>query len=296
MAERLTAAQAQQSAARLDMNALLSLADQTAQQFYLRAPVTPGESEEGVYINPDGTRNDIYRTNYIWLYPTSADAAAGRARAVKVSRDEATARVIRAAAIMYAESGGDPLAVCYNITKPDGSKGCSKVPPDDGRGYDRGVWQWNSKAWPTITDVVAYDPVRATRIAYDVSKGFTQWQPWSKSRGMLGLGTDDKGQPTPLQLAYDANVSRTGYAIDKGLFGLPGEAAFYNSIGSMLDAAKQALAILASAAAWVAEPSNWLRILEVLGGAALVVLGATMVAKDLTPLGALTKVAGKVAG
>lgn len=97
-------------------------------------------------------------------------------------------RVIMAASIMMAESGGKTDARCYNYDGPNGPT-CSPTPLPAGtkgteRGIDRGLWQWNSKAWPDISDMAADEPETATDIAYRVSKGFTTWGPWRGSKGL----------------------------------------------------------------------------------------------------------------
>ena len=66
-------------------------------------------------------------------------------------------------AICQAESGRNPLAKHVNA---DGS-------------IDRGIWQINDKAHPDVSDATAYDPVLATKAALSISKGGTDYSPWS---------------------------------------------------------------------------------------------------------------------
>ena len=75
------------------------------------------------------------------------------------------------------------------------SHGISIVLRESGGGYpnarnwntngtvDRGLWQWNSGAWPAISAEMADDPARATAKAYQVSRGGTNWQAWKSSAG-----------------------------------------------------------------------------------------------------------------
>jgi hypothetical protein len=74
-------------------------------------------------------------------------------------------------ATVMAESGGDTDAL---NTNDDGSR-------------DRGIWQINDKAHPTVTDAMAADPFTATAYAYQLSKGGTSWGPWAvwKETGIL---------------------------------------------------------------------------------------------------------------
>lgn len=70
---------------------------------------------------------------------------------------------VRAFRIMWGESRGNPRAVNVNTS---GSK-------------DRGIWQWNNAAWPSIDDDTAFNPDAATLRAYQqTSTGRTGWRPW----------------------------------------------------------------------------------------------------------------------
>lgn len=66
-------------------------------------------------------------------------------------------------AIITAESGRDPNAKHVNT---DGS-------------IDRGIWQINDKAHPDVSDATAYDPILSTKAALSISKGGTDYGPWS---------------------------------------------------------------------------------------------------------------------
>lgn len=106
-----------------------------------------------------------------------------------ITQLELEARVLQAARIMMAESGGLPTAVCYNYQKPNGDRTCSGVPlppgtPGTERGVDRGLWQFNSVAFPKVNDMCAFEPECSTEAAYFASNGFTAWGPWSKSAGI----------------------------------------------------------------------------------------------------------------
>lgn len=121
---------------------------------------------------------------------------ADRSTAYRIPTSEYDRRVVQAAAIVMAESGGDTNAVCYNYNNPakvttqnPNGADCSPKPlpagtPGTQRGIDRGLWQWNTVAWPQITDLAAFDPSTSTEIAFTVSNAYTSFGPWSKSRGM----------------------------------------------------------------------------------------------------------------
>lgn len=138
----------------------------------------------------------------------SIDAPADPTKHVKIPTSEYDARVLRAASIVWAESGGKTDARCYNVNGPDGKPTCSPTPPAGPRGVDRGLWQWNSVAWPKIDDLAAFDPSTSTEIAYITSKGYTSFGPWSKSRGM-----DPNSAPS--KLIRDTYESMLGRAVEE---------------------------------------------------------------------------------
>lgn len=51
--------------------------------------------------------------------------------------------------------------------------------PLGGKGLDRGLWQINSHYHSEVSDAVAYDPAGAARETYRISKGGTDWSPWT---------------------------------------------------------------------------------------------------------------------
>lgn len=71
--------------------------------------------------------------------------------------------LVRAVAIVLAESGGDTLAVGVN---KDGTR-------------DRGLWQLNDKWNPTVTDADAFNADKSTEIAYGLATSGAKWGRWS---------------------------------------------------------------------------------------------------------------------
>lgn len=67
-----------------------------------------------------------------------------------------------AAAVAMAESGGDPRAL-------------NDSPP---RERSLGLWQINSLAHPGYTDDELYDPDTNAMVAFAISSGGRNWQPW----------------------------------------------------------------------------------------------------------------------
>lgn len=67
-----------------------------------------------------------------------------------------------AAAIAYAESGGVPNALASTS-----------------REYSVGLWQINTRAHPSYTREELSDPIKNAAAAFKISKGGTDWRPWS---------------------------------------------------------------------------------------------------------------------
>lgn len=181
-------------------------------------------------------------------------------------------RVVQAAAVIYAESGGNKGARCYNVTGPDGKATCSPTPPAGPRGVDRGLWQFNSKAWPQIPDDLADNPVVATDIAFIVTRQFTTWGPWAGSKGL------DRAGPKYQEVAkvfYD----RLGVAVPKGILGLPGEEQAYEAIQGLGSTLGKSLGGLSSLLAWLADAELWKRIGIGALGLLLVLLAAYLTLK-----------------
>lgn len=71
--------------------------------------------------------------------------------------------VVTAIAVVLAESGGNTMAKFVN---KDGS-------------IDRGLWQFNTRWHPEVTDAMAYDPAQASHAALSLSRGGRYWYSWS---------------------------------------------------------------------------------------------------------------------
>jgi uncharacterized membrane protein len=134
-----------------------------------------------------GSMNDATMVNGVRI-GSSPSFRHGHITSATLAPDEWLSRLINASCVIFAESGGVTNARCYNVDGPSGPT-CSPTGPAGPRGIDRGLWQWNSRAWPTITDTAADDPVSATILAFLVSDGFSQWAPWSKSKGLVAGST-----------------------------------------------------------------------------------------------------------
>lgn len=230
-------------------------------------PGTSGALSGTVTLGP-GSFSDATLVNGVKLGSNPAFRH-GQISTQTIKATEWLSRQTFAAAIIYAESGGRTNARCFNIDKPDGSPGCSPTGPAGPRGVDRGLWQWNSVAWPTITDTAADDPASATILAYLVSNGFSDFGPWKKSKGM-----DTNSEP--FKVIAKAMEDQMGYVIDKGIFGIPGEAGFYDSITGALGGALDWATALGKLLSNLISVSFWKRVGMGAAGLGLLILAIVL--------------------
>lgn len=214
-------------------------------------PGTSGALSGTVTLGP-GSFNDATMVNGVKLGSNPAFRH-GQISTQTIKATEWLDRQTFAAAIIYAESGGVTNNRCYNVDDANGNPTCRKTPPAGPRGVDRGLWQWNSVAWPTITDTAADDPASATILAFLVSNGFSDFGPWKKSKGM-----DPNSEP--FKVIAKAMEDQMGYVVDKGLFGIPGEAAFYDTITGALSGALDWATGLAKLLSTLVSVSFWKRV------------------------------------
>lgn len=138
-------------------------------------------------------------------------------------------------AIVQAESGRNPLAKHENLAA-DGVTVLST---------DRGLWQINDKAHPDVTDETAYDPVLSTKAALSISKGGTDYGPWSTFTNgayrahveAAKVALDGAAQIRRLK----AQLATANDAVAKAEASLASEVDVANGLQSKIDAAKAAL-------------------------------------------------------
>jgi hypothetical protein len=177
-------------------------------------------------------------------------------------------------------------------------------------GMGRGLVQIDLGQHPEVTEAQAFDPVFAMTWALNASKGSPGlltaplfYGPRDRpadataarreamasnpeAASPAAIGTPSKSNWQKLADAIWATSPAGGLPKDPG--GLPGA-----SLGSIYDAVKA----IPTAAAWAAKPHNWLRVVEVILGAALVLAGLWHLSPGLTApvTGAAKKAAGLVA-
>lgn len=146
----------------------------------------------------------------------------------------------KAAAIGQAESGGDTHARGVNS---DGS-------------VDRGWFQINSRWHPEVPDAVAYGPPRGQALAaFAISKGGTDWSPWSTNS------------------VADPNSIHSPNADDAGLFGIGRGTGADTKVANVTHTVGDFLGK-------IMDGAFWLRVLLIVAGGALLVFGVVQVGKQ----------------
>lgn len=174
----------------------------------------------------------------------------------------------------YAAAAGaaDPdTAAAVALAETDGTGNTNAhnpIPPDD----SYGVWQINMigaegpqrrKQLGITSNTQLYDPAVNARAMAMISSGGTNFKPWATFTSgkyntyLKGGGTTGAVDAS----ATDANA----------LTSIPGDI-----VGSVKDTSS----IVISAANWVANPSNWLRVVYVIAGAAVTLVGLDLLVEN----------------
>ncbi|WP_206737003.1 transglycosylase SLT domain-containing protein [Streptomyces sp. GZWMJZ-114] len=190
-----------------------------------------------------------------------------------------------------------------------------------------GLWQINVpvhiKAHPSWTTAAMKDPAQnasAAMTLYKAAKGWKPWEAYTTGAHLAQVGrarlaaaqitgttataaSSSTGGGGVDQAAYEAI---TGSALDDlggflgdlgnlagvggltGLGELTGTEGLFAPLASLAKAGVSVSVLTIRAAAWIAEPRNWLRVVEVLGGGVALIIGLRMLAG--------TGVGGPVAG
>lgn len=169
--------------------------------------------------------------------------------------------LVWAVAVALAESGGRTDAVGVNS---DGSR-------------DRGLWQINSRWHPDVSDAQAFAPTSAAAAAYRISNGGKNWTPWAAYTNQSAAGQLSRARVAAGQAADTATL-----LTDPGgdvLTQLAGPVDAANALVSMAKSGAAVASAVVNAAEWIATPHNWVRIMEVGAGLALVTVAVIMMGK-----------------
>lgn len=194
--------------------------------------------------------------------------------------------LVGATALVFAESGGNTEAVHVNA--------------DTWHSVDRGLFQFNSHWHPEVTN--PFDPVASAKRACDLSHNGANFSGWSTAKN--GALNAQLGRATRAVKAAGVNVSGPGGGIGSVIGGVlagPGGAAAGGAIGSggvsipnPLSGLEAIGAAVAAAAAWIGDPHNTVRILEVGAGLAIL-LAVTYSLVNETDVGKAATSAAKLA-
>jgi hypothetical protein len=178
-------------------------------------------------------------------------------------------------AVALAESGGNPSA--RNLSSREDS---------------RGLWQINVRAHPELAANL-YDPATNARAARAVlrKQGWRAWSVFTNGKFLLYMptaGAAVKSMPGGVDTG-DPLADKAAGAID-------------SAAGGVLDTGRSIVSVgqlMAKAGTWINDPRNWMRVMYVvLGGAMLVgalVVVVAPVATNIVPAGKVAKTVAKVA-
>jgi hypothetical protein len=169
--------------------------------------------------------------------------------------------VATAVAVALAESGGDPT---QRNTNTDGS-------------IDRGLWQINNKAHPDVTDAEADNPATAAKAAYKISQGGRSWRPWvAYTNGSYKRYANRAAKAGAAALALNPRDLLAGLPVVGGLADAPG----MDAMAGLAKAVASVGSVVIKAGEWIGNPRNWVRIAEVVGGAAAVAVGLVLISRS----------------
>jgi hypothetical protein len=158
------------------------------------------------------------------------------------------APVVLGVAIVLAESGGDP-----KIT--------GKADKDD-----RGLWQINRRWHPEVSDVCAYDAACSTKEAYRISKQGTDYSEWNTYKYNDYKRYMDRAKEAA-KYVFGEEIEVENPPIDWG------------DVAEEIPGVK-ALASVGDLIAWLTTPANLVKVLKVVIGIALVLIGLSIFARS----------------
>lgn len=204
------------------------------------------------------------------------DQSQGYSLAKAAGLPDAKAKI--AAAIMMAESGGNPTAHNGNAATDDDSYGLWQINMRGDLGPSRRL-QFGLKA---NTDL--FSPTVNAQAMSELSKqgqDFTKWTTFTTSKPERSY----KRFMGNTVSVVDVSAGTLG-ALFPGLFGwLPGAAdaagGIANSYDDAVGAARVAAGAITKGAAWFSNSKNWLRVAFVVGGGVVVTVGIMQMARPL---------------
>lgn len=182
------------------------------------------------------------------------------------------------------------LAVAISLTENPTMEATKNSPPNRDGSIDRGPFQINSRAHPEVSDACAHSLPCAAAAAFKISRGFKDFHPWTTfTSGAYKRNWARAVKAVPgaaSDATKGAGVLGTGVGPDVA----PGAAdAAAGAIGSALSVPGQFLKL-------IADPRTWLRLVEMVLGVALLLMGLrSFTGGAIDPVGLAARTAAKVA-
>lgn len=200
-------------------------------------------------------------------------------------------------AIQGGFTGADTVAtaVAVALAESGGKSDATNINADKWHSIDRGLWQINSHWHPEVSPAQAFDAVSCAKAAATISHGGTNWSAGSSTRN--GAAQAQMGRAAKAVADYRSTNpgAFTGNAKILGnLKALGGST--YTAPTSWTDSVVAIGTGFTAAAHWLSDSHNWIRILEVVGGSAALLIGLNMIASSGVggPVGAVASGTTKV--
>lgn len=192
-----------------------------------------------------------------------------------VGLTDSAARV--AAAIAMPESGGDPNAHNTNAATGDNSYGIWQINMLGDMGPER------RRLFGIKTNEELFNPQTNAKAMKILSQDGREWSPWSTyKRGEHLKYLNNQVSDTSGDSSW---LSRLGGFIDP--------LGINRSIAGGLSSADDAVKMAGKAAVWMSDSRNWIRVVYVVGGSVLVIVGVMMTLESTKAGKAATRLATK---
>lgn len=178
-------------------------------------------------------------------------------------------------AVALAESGGNERAHNYKPSTRDDSYGLWQINMYGDLGPDR------RRRFGLSSNDQLYDPVTNAKVAGRIwrASGFTPWSAYRNGKYEQYLDRAEKATGgDPSDDAFDDAVNSVTGGVDAILGTLGG------NLDPMANLLSTPLGWFVKAAEWFAEPHNWVRILEVVGGMVLGVVAIGVIVNKQIPI------------
>lgn len=185
-----------------------------------------------------------------------------------------TQSALVAVAVALAESGGDPTRHNQNPATGDDSYGLWQINMRGDLGPER------RQRYGLTSNAQLLNPVTNADVAHRLSGGGADWSPWSTFRNGTHLEFMDEARagfenPDP----NIPGVPKVGWGIDQAIDRIGG--VIPDPLANVGEAAADAVEIVADAARWLGDRSNWARVAFVVMGGVVAALALAIIARPV---------------